>query len=102
MVAVTAAYTNQPLPLKDGLAVHSSVKPGVPRHFKYPIYTHQNITATIQNLEYKRIRLYARIITISEKFNYPTPEESLDKDDGVYASVPHTVFYPITLIIPSK
>jgi len=73
VIAVTAAYTNQPLPLKDGLAVHSSVKPGVPRHFKYPIYTHESIIATIQNLEYKGVKIFARIITSAEKFTYPTP-----------------------------
>lgn len=62
-IAVTAAYTTQPLPLKDGLAHHSSIRPGEIKNFKYPIYTHENITIALQNSDYRALRVYGQLIT---------------------------------------
>jgi hypothetical protein len=100
-IVVNAAYTNQPLPLKDGLAHHTSVKPGEVKHFKYPLYTLESLTATIQNLEHKAIRIYARVINANEKFVYPSKEEYEKNASGLYVSSPSSYFYPVTLTITS-
>jgi hypothetical protein len=74
-VAVTAAYTNQPLPLKDGLAQHFTINSHEPKYFKYPIYIHDNITATILNNYGAKIQLYCKLITSEDKFMYPDKED---------------------------
>lgn len=75
-ISIFVSYTNRPLMLSDGIGHPAQLAKGEVKHFKYPLILASSIFVALKQHEYlDEYTIYAKLVTIKQKFHYPDSQE---------------------------